>query len=219
MRLDPRNSPALFSALCAGLLFFVNALGFSWPLKHYQDRPLFFIYDDIRMDLHAHAWNHPGEDYPAAAVMRFYSPVLVRAAVILLLGGVLGRLFYRWRWENREPGPTCPAARDNYSLSWVLTRHQNRHGLSNTELAADLGCSLATLARVRSCVRPGAEPGRTAAQDVEHIASQFDIDRETLARILAEVGGHEGLLALVRRQRAARQADSRLHRPARNGDG
>ncbi len=82
-------------------------------------------------------------------------------------------------------------ADDAFFLSAALTAYQDRHRLDDAGLAAELGCPVAVLVRLRLCRRPGAvEPERTAEQDIEAIAGLFGIDPAALRRIALKAAGN-----------------------------
>jgi hypothetical protein len=80
-------------------------------------------------------------------------------------------------------------AADPFFLGSLLADYQRRHGLDEPALAALLRCSVAALASVRLCRKPGAaEPHRTAGQDIEDICRRFGCDAAALRRVVAEAG-------------------------------
>jgi hypothetical protein len=81
-------------------------------------------------------------------------------------------------------------ANARFFLASVLTTYQQRHGLDDAELAAQLGCPVGVLTLLRLCRRPGgATPRRTTEEDVRVISERFAIDPDALARIVREVEG------------------------------
>jgi hypothetical protein len=66
---------------------------------------------------------------------------------------------------------------DPFFLASALAAYQQRHGLDDAALAAELGCAPAVLTSRRLCRCPSAaEPDRTAAQEVADIARRFGVD-------------------------------------------
>jgi hypothetical protein len=80
------------------------------------------------------------------------------------------------------------ACRDPWFPGWALAANQRRHGLDDAALARQLGAhDTAVVVAMRLCRRPGAEPGRTAHEDVQTIAERFAVDAAVLARMVEEV--------------------------------
>jgi hypothetical protein len=75
-------------------------------------------------------------------------------------------------------------ADDSFFLSSVLTAYQDRHGLDDAALAAQLGITPTGLTKLRLCRRPGAEPSRSAEDDIGDIARHFGIDPAKLRQVV-----------------------------------
>jgi hypothetical protein len=77
------------------------------------------------------------------------------------------------------------ASKDTFFLGHALASYAARHCLDDAALAAQLGCPVAVLTRLRLCRRPGAaEPDRTAEQDVLDICRRFGIEPAALRRVM-----------------------------------
>jgi hypothetical protein len=100
MTLHPRKSPAVFSALCGGVVLALASIlpiwdGFCVPharrgqslwllLQHLLDDPEFFEKEMT--------WQRQKSN-------------LVRLAVFYCIGGIAGRMYYWLGWEPRRTGP------------------------------------------------------------------------------------------------------------------
>jgi hypothetical protein len=92
------------------------------------------------------------------------------------------------------PYPTDPAnplgalaqraAAEPFFLGHSLADYQRRHGLSDADLCARLGCDAATLMQLRLCGCPGKTASRPEAEDVAHLAERYGINPGALAGIL-----------------------------------
>jgi hypothetical protein len=81
------------------------------------------------------------------------------------------------------------ACGDPWFFGWALAAYQQRHGLDDAALAAELGCVPDVLVMLRLCRRPGtAEPGRRLEGDIDEIVRRFAVDPAVLARIVKEAG-------------------------------
>lgn len=74
------------------------------------------------------------------------------------------------------------AAADTMFFGAALARHQHRHGLTDEQLAAELGCEPSALTRVRLCGMPRTDADRFAA-DCAAIAERFGLKVDAVTRI------------------------------------
>lgn len=70
-------------------------------------------------------------------------------------------------------------------FAWSLANYAREHNLDDAALCAKLGCTQTTLLDLRLCRRPGAAESKTAAEDVERIASAFGVNLDALRQVVA----------------------------------
>jgi hypothetical protein len=70
-------------------------------------------------------------------------------------------------------------------LAAPLARYAGRHALDDAGLAERLGCPVERLTDLRLCRNPHPEPPRFW-QDVERIATHFELDAERLAEVIRD---------------------------------
>ena len=100
MTLHPRKSPAVFSALCGGVVLALASMLPIWDafdlfhayrresllgvVQHLRDEPELFEYEMT--------WSEQKSN-------------LVRLAAFYCIGGIAGRMYYWLGWEPRRTGP------------------------------------------------------------------------------------------------------------------
>jgi hypothetical protein len=73
-------------------------------------------------------------------------------------------------------------AAEPFFLAHLLAAHQQRHNLTDAQLAEDLGCPPENLTMVRLCRAP--REGAEGMEDVRHVAERFGCDAARLAAAL-----------------------------------
>ena len=100
MTLHPRKSPAVFSALCGGVVLGLASILPIWDasdLFHpYRWEPLLGVVQHLR--------DEP-ELFEYEMTWQLQKSNLVRLAVFYCIGGIAGRMYYWLRWEPRRTGP------------------------------------------------------------------------------------------------------------------
>jgi hypothetical protein len=82
---------------------------------------------------------------------------------------------------------TRKAANFDYFLAKVFVRYQKLEGLTPSDLARMLGCTVETFNRIALCRRPNSENANEFKSEVGEIASRFSIDPDKLANIIRYV--------------------------------
>ena len=104
MTLDPRKSPAVFSALtawCAAGTLRRRRVGDGGARRQRAPSTLWGTLGRLVLDLGHAEWT------PALlpAALRLYGPAVGLAGIVFVSGGALGRAYYWWRCERHaEPG-------------------------------------------------------------------------------------------------------------------
>jgi hypothetical protein len=69
----------------------------------------------------------------------------------------------------------------------VISAYQARRGLTDAQLAAELGCDSAVVVVLRCCRRPGANrPYRSLDDDLRELARRFGVSAEALGRVVTD---------------------------------
>ena len=85
-------------------------------------------------------------------------------------------------------------------LAGSLARYQEQEGLSDSQLAARLGCEVEALARLALCERP--RPAPYFAGDAERIAGYIHADLKGLVQVLRAIEVREALSGRADAKRA-----------------
>lgn len=86
---------------------------------------------------------------------------------------------------------------DPFFLASSLASYAHSEGLTDADLANQLGCDLERLSRIRLCRRPREDP-RQFQEDVARVAATFDINHDVLVQAIRRADA----LAAFRRESA-----------------
>jgi hypothetical protein len=75
------------------------------------------------------------------------------------------------------------ARREPFFLGWLLEQYAAPEQLDDVALAAELGCTLVDLRRLRLCRAPRTDAAGLLA-DIRHLADALGLDADRLARVI-----------------------------------